>query len=453
MELFYRRKNVRQNQANATTLIPDALMVGSVLPYLHQTELRSLRQVNRKFRQLASHHTLTNRHKISKNLMEFHHIAQSGALQKVFHRQHEEEGDNISQAILAVSGQQDFESQWKKLSQGKSVQEMFHREERNQIGDNIAVSLLCTNKNSLCLKKLEEYTEEKVIENGFHRGAQAYDNIAYALLVSSERKNAKQHFEELMEEKVMQVGFHRNLERDGDNVAMAILSLGQDANKTEKFYSLIQKNTIGREFDRTHEERGDNIAYAIMAVSPLEKIAENFQKIYRQGILDQCLCRIADKEFDNMAYAIAAHTIGEMVEPIEPKVNFHDRVLAFDRYKENMYDNLAFAILTSNISEIPNDALISKRLMGSSDVTETYLKLGANPNVVDENGQTPLHKAAVRKDLIQYQTLVNYGADPFRKNNEGEIPFDHMPRNLVQSILKNRKNRKKTARSSLSHAK
>lgn len=53
------------------------------------------------------------------------------------------------------------------------------------------------------------------------------------------------------------------------------------------------------------------------------------------------------------------------------------------------------------------------------------LEMGAEPNPIDEYGQTPLHLAAIRGGLDCVQTLLANGADPNRKDLEGQTALDY----------------------------
>ena len=52
------------------------------------------------------------------------------------------------------------------------------------------------------------------------------------------------------------------------------------------------------------------------------------------------------------------------------------------------------------------------------------LKNGAQVNVQDENGQTPLHDSAFSCHEDMVKLLVENGADIKTKNNEGKNPMD-----------------------------
>ena len=59
-----------------------------------------------------------------------------------------------------------------------------------------------------------------------------------------------------------------------------------------------------------------------------------------------------------------------------------------------------------------------------SDVVGTLLEAGANPNVRQSAGWTPLHAAAMNGDLTSVELLLASGADPTATNDEGRSVAD-----------------------------
>lgn len=55
---------------------------------------------------------------------------------------------------------------------------------------------------------------------------------------------------------------------------------------------------------------------------------------------------------------------------------------------------------------------------------EQLLVAGADPNVQNNEGNTPLHIATKYNFRNSVKTLLDYGADPFIRNNSGELPID-----------------------------
>jgi uncharacterized protein len=59
-----------------------------------------------------------------------------------------------------------------------------------------------------------------------------------------------------------------------------------------------------------------------------------------------------------------------------------------------------------------------------SDVVRILLEAGANPNVRQSAGWTPLHAAAMNGDVISVELLLASGADPTATNDEGRSVVD-----------------------------
>jgi uncharacterized protein len=59
-----------------------------------------------------------------------------------------------------------------------------------------------------------------------------------------------------------------------------------------------------------------------------------------------------------------------------------------------------------------------------SDVVRILLEAGANPNVRQSAGWTPLHAAAMNGDVISVELLLASGADPTATNDEGRSVID-----------------------------
>jgi uncharacterized protein len=59
-----------------------------------------------------------------------------------------------------------------------------------------------------------------------------------------------------------------------------------------------------------------------------------------------------------------------------------------------------------------------------SEVARILLEAGANPNVRQSAGWTPLHAAAMNGDVISVELLLASGADPTATNDEGRSVID-----------------------------
>ena len=64
-------------------------------------------------------------------------------------------------------------------------------------------------------------------------------------------------------------------------------------------------------------------------------------------------------------------------------------------------------------------------------ILELLLKYGANPDIADEDDNTPLHFAAMRgtKEVAMY--LLKLGANPYALNKRGNVPYEEVTREDV----------------------
>lgn len=75
--------------------------------------------------------------------------------------------------------------------------------------------------------------------------------------------------------------------------------------------------------------------------------------------------------------------------------------------------------------------LKAARYNSGSEVLQLLLKHGANPDVADQDGNTPLHFAAIRgtKDVAVF--LMKLGANPYSQNKLGVIPYEDVTKEEV----------------------
>jgi ankyrin repeat protein len=68
--------------------------------------------------------------------------------------------------------------------------------------------------------------------------------------------------------------------------------------------------------------------------------------------------------------------------------------------------------------------LQSATAAGYEKIVQMLLELGADPNVREGNGYTPLHAAAQNKNLAMIHTLIYGGADLTLAGKDGKTPLD-----------------------------
>jgi len=84
----------------------------------------------------------------------------------------------------------------------------------------------------------------------------------------------------------------------------------------------------------------------------------------------------------------------------------------------------------------PNAMLITSAKAGDLDYLKLAIAKGANINMQDENGGTPLHWAVYynRKEIVKF--LLMQGANPFITDKNGITPIDLARINNRREILK-----------------
>ena len=60
-----------------------------------------------------------------------------------------------------------------------------------------------------------------------------------------------------------------------------------------------------------------------------------------------------------------------------------------------------------------------------AEVKRLVVDCGVDPNIQDNNGDTPLHIAARRDYCVVVKLLLNHGADPTIRNKKGRTPRDY----------------------------
>jgi len=65
-------------------------------------------------------------------------------------------------------------------------------------------------------------------------------------------------------------------------------------------------------------------------------------------------------------------------------------------------------------------------------ILEMLLKAGARPDTADEEGNTPLHFAAIRGTAEVATFLIKLGANPYAHNRKGMVPYEMTSRDDVR---------------------
>lgn len=68
--------------------------------------------------------------------------------------------------------------------------------------------------------------------------------------------------------------------------------------------------------------------------------------------------------------------------------------------------------------------LKAARHNSKSDILQLLLKAGARTDAADDEGNTPLHFAAIRGSVEVGSFLLKLGADPYARNKKGMVPYE-----------------------------
>lgn len=63
------------------------------------------------------------------------------------------------------------------------------------------------------------------------------------------------------------------------------------------------------------------------------------------------------------------------------------------------------------------------------------LKAGARTDCADDEGNTPLHFAAIRGSIEVGSFLLKLGADPYARNKKGMVPYEMTSKEDVQTMF------------------
>lgn len=97
-----------------------------------------------------------------------------------------------------------------------------------------------------------------------------------------------------------------------------------------------------------------------------------------------------------------------------------------------MQENLAVVekliIAKADVNEIDDHKrtplLKAARHNNKNEILELLLKNGARYDIADEEGNTPLHFAAIRGTVQVAKFLMNLGANPYARNNLDLVPYE-----------------------------
>lgn len=95
-------------------------------------------------------------------------------------------------------------------------------------------------------------------------------------------------------------------------------------------------------------------------------------------------------------------------------VNDYSEIIEYDRFKRN--------VMYYMIQEINNDILLSLLFNKTKSQLIDDMHNIKNPNFCDSNGYTYLHLACLNYNLDAIKILLELGANPNIRNNDGDIP-------------------------------
>ena len=84
--------------------------------------------------------------------------------------------------------------------------------------------------------------------------------------------------------------------------------------------------------------------------------------------------------------------------------------------------------------KITNQALLNQD-EADYNIIRLFLEKGANPNLADKNGKTPLMNAAYKGNLAIVKMLMEFGADPNLKDSSGQSSLDKAKKKGHQNVI------------------
>jgi hypothetical protein len=121
-------------------------------------------------------------------------------------------------------------------------------------------------------------------------------------------------------------------------------------------------------------------------------------------------------------------TFGDQPIWARPISEFLEEALGTYDMKANKFFILeALLILSSSYQSfcVPRNALHRAISEGNYDRAKVLLQMHKiNPNILDDEGETPLHCALYHSDARIITLLMDCGADPYLKNNDNKTPWE-----------------------------
>jgi len=106
-------------------------------------------------------------------------------------------------------------------------------------------------------------------------------------------------------------------------------------------------------------------------------------------------------------------------------MGFTPLILACYRGNTAVAQYLAKSVNNVNYNSSQGTALASVAVKGDTALAKVLLENGADPNLADPAGVTPLVYAVQFENVALTTLLLQYKADKKHKDNEGKTPYDH----------------------------
>ena len=116
-------------------------------------------------------------------------------------------------------------------------------------------------------------------------------------------------------------------------------------------------------------------------------------------------------------------------------MGFTPLILACYRGNIAVAEYLAPKVSNINYNSSNGTALASVAVKGNTGLAKLLLENGANPNLADPNGVTPLVYAVQFENKELTALLIKHKADKNYRDNEGKTPYDHAVFTNNQEII------------------